>query len=514
MEITELHWTSQSTYPILAALQLLPLLATLLILVVRKRRGLPLIAAGFAFVELLLAVDLYRHFDSTQTAMQLAEYLPLLPALGYHAAADGMTVLFMLLTALLSLMIVLYAQQQHVRGLDRYLVIVFAVQASLQSMFASQDLLWFTLLSPVQLMLIAYLLKGWSNAPQEEMALQRYLQFMGTGLLLLGTGLVVLGWNFAVVNDGQWSFDLHQLARVPVPGAIQTVTFFLLFYGLGIRIPVFPLHGWLPSFAEHGTVAVAGVFLLGLKVGIYGLLRFVFPLLPDAVMQWHAWVVAFALTGIFYAAILALMQTNLRRLLAFAVVSHTGLLTIGLFTLSTAAFQGSLMLSANFGLATAGLLFMSSVVYRRTHTLTLSRLGGLFDPLPVIGVAFLIAGLSIIGMPGTPGFDAAHLVLEASIEEFGALATIAAALGNVAAAAFLLWAFQRAFLAPLDESTQHHHIAPASRMERSIAIMMIVILLGTGFYSEPWLELIEHSFDGLSAQYQHVHTGTMGLVPH
>jgi NADH-quinone oxidoreductase subunit M len=172
------------------------------------------------------------------------------------------------------------------------------------------------------------------------------------------------------------------------------------------------------------------------------------------------------------------------------------------------------MLSVNFGLATAGLLFMSSIVYRRTRTLTLSRLGGLFDPLPVIGVAFLIAGLSIIGMPGTPGFDAAHLVLEAAIEEFGALTTIAAALGNVAAAAFLLWAFQRAFLAPLDESAQKHHIDAATGMERTIAIIMILILLGTGFYSEPWLQLIEHSFDSLSAQYQHVHTGTMDLIPH
>ena len=514
MEITELHWTSQSAYPILAALQLLPLLAMLVIMVLRNRRGLPLIASGFAVVELLLAVDLYRHFDSTQAAMQLGEYLPLLPILGYHVAADGMTVLFMLLTALLSLMVVLYTQARHVRGLDRYLAIVFAVEASLQSLFATQDLLWFTLLSAVQLNLVAYLLKGWSNAPQEEMALQRYLQFMGTGLLLLCAGLVMLGWNYAVANDGQWNFDLHRLARVPVPGAIQTVAFFLLFYGLGIRIPVFPLHGWLPSIAEHGTVAVAGVFLIGLKVGVYGLLRFVFPLLPDAVMQWHVWVVAFALTGIFYAAILALMQTNLRRLLAFAVVSHTSLLIIGLFTLSTAAFQGSLMLSVNFGLATAGLLFMSSVVYRRTRTLTLSRLGGLFDPLPVIGVAFLIAGLSIIGMPGTPGFDAAHLVLEAAIEEFGALVTIAAALGNVAAAAFLLWAFQRAFLAPLDPSGQKRHIDPATGMERTIAIMMILILLGTGFYSEPWLELIEHSFDSLSTQYQHVHTGTMDLIPH
>jgi NADH-quinone oxidoreductase subunit M len=324
----------------------------------------------------------------------------------------------------------------------------------------------------------------------------------------------MLGWNYAVSSDGHWSFDLQRLQQVPVPDTTQTVIFFLLFYGLGIRIPVFPLHGWLPAIAEHGTVAVSGVLLLGLKVGVYGLLRFVFPLVPDAVLEWHDWVTAFALTGIFYAAILALMQTNLRRLLAFAVVSHTSVLIIGLFTLSSAAFQGSLMLSVNFGLATAGLLFMSGIVYRRTHTLTLSRLGGLFDPLPVVGVAFLVAGLSIIGMPGTPGFDAAHLMLEAAIEEFGALVTIGAALGNVAAAAFLLWAFQRAFLAPLEEDAPPPAVEPASMLERTLAVTTIVILLGTGFYSKPWLNLVENSFDGLTERYEHKHTGSMDLMPH
>ena len=157
---------------------------------------------------------------------------------------------------------------------------------------------------------------------------------------------------------------------------------------------------------------------------------------------------------------------------------------------------------------------MSGFVYRRTRTLTLPRLGGLFDPLPVIGITFLIAGLSIIGMPGTPGFDAVHLVLEAAILEFGAMVTIAAALGNVAAAAFLLWAFQRAFLAPLAEEHANIPSNPPPAWNAVIAMMMIVILLGTGFYSEPWLELLEHSFDGLSTHTSICHAGTMDLMSH
>lgn len=513
MHLAELHWTTQSSYPILATLQLLPLLAIVLILALRGRMALYPVAIGLAVAELLLAFDLYRHFDATQPAMQLAEQLPLLPLLGYHAAVDGMSVLFILVTAVLSLLVILYAKVRELSGSAMFLAMVFAIEASLQGMFVTLDLLWFTLLSVVELLLIAYLLQRFAKAPQDDMAMGRYLQFMGIGLLLLFTGVFMLAWNHADATGGQWSFDLHDLTMIPVPVAIQSVIFFLLFYGLGIRIPLFPLHGWLPLVAEHGTIAVAGIFLLGLKTGIYALVRFVLPLLPEAVLRWHDWVVAFALTGIFYAATLALKQVNLRRMLAFAVISHTGVLVIGLFSLSHTAFQGSILLSTTFGTATAGLLLMSGFVFRRTRTLLLPRLGNLFGHLPVIGIAFLVAGLSIIGMPGTPGFDAVHLMLEAAILEFGAMVTIAAALGNVAAAAFLLWAFQRTFLAPRAEGIPAPDIKPVTSMERVIAMMVIVILLGTGFHTEPWLVLLEHSFDGLTALYDgNDHAGDPGLV--
>jgi len=515
MNLAELHWTTQSSYPILAALQLLPLVASVLLASLRGRAAVYPAAIGLGMAELLLALDLYRHFDPAEPAMQLAEQLPLLPLLGYHAAVDGMSVLFILLTAVLSLLLVLYAKVRRLARPATLLTMVFAIEAVLQGMFVTLNLLWFTLLSAAELLLIAWLMQRWAKAPQDDMAMRRYLQFMGIGLLLLLAGVFMLGWNHAIATGGQWSFDLHDLALVPVPVEIQSVIFFLLFYGLGVRIPLFPLHGWLPLVAEHGTIAVAGIFLLGLKTGIYGLVRFVLPLLSEAVVRWHHWVVAFALAGIFYAATLALMQVNLRRMLAFAVISHTGLMIIGLFSLSHTAFQGCILLSATFGTATACLLLMSGFVYRRTRTLLLPRLGGLFGHLPVIGTAFLFAGLSIIGMPGTPGFHAVHLMLEAAILEFGAMLTIAAALGNVAAAAFLLWAFQRAFLAPLADDVPAPEIEPPIPMERVIAVMLILILLGTGFYSEPWMNLIEHSFDGLTAIYEgNGHAGNPGPETH
>ncbi|MEE9493855.1 MAG: NADH-quinone oxidoreductase subunit M [Gammaproteobacteria bacterium] len=501
MSIPELHWSAQSAYPILATLQLLPLVALGMVLLLRHSRLLLATAIGFSIAELMIAINLYYTLEGKTSALQLSERFDLLPPVIYHAAVDGMSVLFMLMTTIITLLIVLYGHIRKIHPYSKFIAVVFAIEASLQSLFCTQNLLWFSLLSTVELILIAFILKAWANAPKEDLARQRYLQFMGTGLALLFTGVFILGWNYADAHNGIWSFELQSLINEPLPESLSVSIFFLLFYGLAIRIPLFPLHGWLPVMAEHGTVAVAGVFLLGLKTGIYGLVRFVFPLVPDAIKLWDEWVVAFAVIGIFYAALLAIIQTNMRRLLAYAVVSHTSIIVIGLFTLNKLGFQGSILLSVNFGLATAGLLFMTGLIYRRTHTLSLPRLGNLFEQFPFIGTAFLIAGLSIIGMPGTPGFDAAHLMMEASIKRFGALVTIAAALGNVAAAGFLLWSFQRAFLSPPQIEPRKKELEPATFMERILAITIILILLGAGFYSEPWLKLIEPSLDSLEMIY-------------
>lgn len=494
--LTELPWSG--AYPPLFTLLMLPLVAALLILLLRKTAlafPLAIIAAG---AELAVAVGAYRAYDAHHPALQFAERWQ---TIGWHSAADGISLLFILLTAVLSLLVVLYGRVRPLQPQASFLAVVFGVEASLMGLFTTLNLLWFIAFSGLQLAVMGYLLWRWATSPGKTLALTRFWQFMGLGLVLLSAGVLLLGWNHADANGGVWSFDLIQLGQTPVRAGLQSVVFFLLFYGLAIRVPLFPLHGWLPLTAEHGTVAVAPVFLLGLKVGIYGLLRFVFPLLPEAVMQWQPFVIGFAVIGVFYAALLALQQTDLRRLLAFAVISHTGLLVIGLFTLEAAALQGALLLSATFGLAGAGLVLMTGLVFRRTNTTALPKLGGLFDRIPLIGIAFLAAGLAIVGMPLTPGFDAVHLILEAAIHRFGALLTIAAALGNVVAAGFLLWAFQRAFLAQAADKDAPQGMAKANAIETALALSFIIIMPAVGFYFAPWLELTDTAVQTLAAHF-------------
>jgi len=452
-----------------------------------------------AIIEMALAIALYMGFDAQTGAMQYANQANLF-GVSYHVAVDGISVLFVLLTALLSLLSVFFIIFRDLHH-TRVLAVMAFIQATLVSQFVSVDLLWFVMMSLLEVISTAYLLYRWATYIDADLMITRYLQFMGISLLLLIVGTLMLGWNYSTYHAGVWSFDLYELVNTPLDPAVATVIFFSLFYGLGIRIPLFPLHGWLPMTMQHGNVTVAPILLLGLKVGVFALFRFVLPIMPEAVKHWQNTVIAFAIIGIFYAAVLAMRQSNIRRLMAYGVISHTGILTIGLFTLTRAGFEGGTLLAINFGLAISGLMFMTGLVFHRTNTASMERLGGLFDYLPVVGIAFLVAGLAIVGMPGTPGFYAVHFVLEASIDEFGALVTIAAALGNVIAAGFLLYAFQRAFLTKPKGSTKNWDTSPARITERIMAVSMILVILGMGLFSSLWVDLFDHTLDGISILY-------------
>lgn len=500
--MSELFWNQHASLPLLAMLQLLPLAGALLLVRLGAHPLAVRLGGVVAALELLLAVLLYRQFDAAAAGYQFAERLDILGPLAYHAGADGVTVLFVLLAALIVFLVVLYSLVRGLPELSRLIAVMLAVEGVMMSMLVTFNLLWFVLGSAVDLALVGYLINRWSDSPDRDKAMRYFYQFQGVGLTMLLAGVLGLGWAYHDATAAAWSFDLLDLAGFEAPGKLGAVIFFLLFYGLGVRTPIFPLHGWLPTVMQHGVVAIAPALLLGVKVGIYGLVRFVLPLTPTAASTWAPYVVGFAMAGVFYAALLAFQQTSLRKLIAFAVVSHTSLVIVGLFALDHIALQGGLLLAVNFGLAATAMMLMTGFVHRRTRTTQLNKLGGLFDRIPAIGLTFLVAGLAIVGMPGTPGFDAAHLLLEAAIHRFGALPTVAAALGNVVAAGFLLWAFQRAFLAPAP-SGRKAAVERATPMELIITGALLTLMLVAGFYMTPWLDLVETSMKELAGRFVH-----------
>lgn len=485
--------------PILTFLQLLPLAGAAVVFALGERKAAVWAGRGFALAELWLAIVVYRSIDPRNAMLQLAERFD---AVGYHVAADGVSALFVLLCALIVVLMALY---ELVRGLaypGRLLGLILLAEAALMSSLLTLNLLWFALASLAELIVAAHMIGKWSTSTVENriLATTRFLQFQSIGLLMLAGGILIIAWGHADATR-QWSFDFFDLMQTPAQGRFQSAAFFLMFYGLAVRTPLFPLHGWLPNVMHRGMVSIAPSLLLGVKVGIYGMLRFVLPLTQEAIIVWQDTIVGFAMVGVFYAAVLAFLQTNLRRLLSFAVVSHTSLIVIGLFSLHPLGIAGAVLLSVNFGLAVTAMLFMVGFVFRRTRSTDLAKLGGLFERIPFIAASFLIGGLAIVGMPGTPGFDAAHLVLEAAMERFGALPTIATALGNVTAAGFLLYAFQRSFIAPRPDGEPVQRLERTLPMEYLVGGLAITVMLLAGWYFETWLDLIEPTTRAMAARF-------------
>ncbi len=482
--------------PLLAALQLLPLAGAGLVLALGERVLAVRLGKAVALAELLLAAWVASRIDSASSAFQFAERWS---ALAYHVGVDGIAIVFILAAALLTFLMTLYGMSRGMISPGRLFAVLLVAEAGFIGMLVTLNVAWFAVFSLIELWSVVYLLRRWASSRAEIQALARFIQYQGFGWLMFAAGCVVLGWGHADATGGRWSFDLFDLTGALPEGKFQTAAFYLLFYGLAVRTPLFPLHGWLPNMAQHGLIAVAPALMVGVKVGIFGMLRFVLPLTPAAVATWQPYVVGFAMAGVFFAAALAFLQTNLRRLLAFAVVSHTSLLVIGLFSLHEAGIQGTVLLSANFGLAVTGMWFIVGFVFRRTGTTELGELSGLFERIPFLAIAFLSFGLAIVGMPGTPGFDAAHLILESAIDRFGALSTVATALGNVAAAGFLLWAFQRAFLSQARSGGLD--VDRTLVMEYIVVGIALTAMLAIGFFTEPWLQLTEAASHAAAARF-------------
>lgn len=495
--LTELSWQASTGLPLLALLQLLPLAGAAFVFALRERTAGVWLGKLCALATLLLAGYATAQLDPTRPELQLAErFAPL----AYHAAVDGLAMVFVLVAALLTFLMTLYGMSRGMLSPGRLFAVLLLAEAGLLGMLVTVSLAWFAAASALELWAVTFLLRRWAASTVESQALARFIQYQAFGWCLFVAGALVLAWSYADRHAGLWSFDLFDLLEASPSTKFETVAFYLLFYGLAVRTPLFPLHGWLPNMAQHGLIAVAPALMVGVKVGIHGMLRFVLPLTPNAVQYWQPYVVGFAMAGVFFTAALAFQQTNLRRLLAFAVVSHTSLLVIGLFSLHESGIQGSVLLAANFGLAVTGMWFIVGFVFRRTGTTELGELSGLFERIPFLAVAFLTFGLAIVGMPGTPGFDAAHLVLEAAIDQFGALSTVATALGNVAAAGFLLWAFQRAFLSQ-HEDGRSADVERTLPMEYVVCGIALLAMLAIGFFTEPWLYLTEAASRAAVAPY-------------
>jgi NADH-quinone oxidoreductase subunit M len=493
------YWQAATFFPILTVLTLLPLLTMLVVLATKYAHCLSIGIAG-AVVNVLLSLYLLHVFDSAAPGIHLAESLDFL-GMGYRVGVDGTNILFVPLTTILGLLALVYTSITRHRSDRSFVACLLAYQTILIGAFVALNAMQFWFWCLLELLPVVLLSVSAGTGGRRNQVVKAVLQYWLSGLAMSLAGFLLL--SLGLMQSGlAFSFDWLTLKHHNLAIPNETLIFILLFFGFAIRMPLFPFHAWLPLLAEHGTAASVAIFITGLKLGIYALIRFILPLVPGAAEQWADFVVWLGLIGIFYGALLALMQINMRRLLAFAVISHTSMLAIGVFSFNDFALEGSILLSVAYGLATAGMLFSIGLIYERTRTSFLPRLGGLFESNATVGLLFLISALSTMVMPGTPGFDAAHLLIEGAIEEHGWWVAIAISLGNVLAAAFLLWAFQRLFIAHSKRYMQpyssiHHPVV----QERIIALAICGLLMATGFYTTPWLKFIDQEASEIHQHY-------------
>ncbi len=490
-------WSEAIAFPLLSSLMLVPLLATIATVASRST----VMALRFAFAgaasNLILSAYLLSVFNGAATGIQLMEQFQF-AGMSYSVGVDGSNILFVPLTAVLTFLILVYTLiTRHVTN-KSFITSLMAYETILIGAFTAMNIMQFWLWTLLEILPVLLLTINSGTGQNRGWVVSLFLQYWGSGLLMTLAGFLFLAFGL-VGADHDLTFDWLTLQENNAYLHDETLIFILLFFGFAIRMPLFPFHGWLPLLAEHGTVASAAVFLVGLKLGLYALIRFILPLLPGVAEQWAGFVLTLGIISIFYGALLALAQINLRRLLAFAAVSHAGILVIGAFCFNAFGLEGSLLLSVGYGLASAGLLLSVGLVYQRTRTTFMPRLGGLFDNNATIALLFLIAAISVMAMPGTPSFDATHLLVEGVIEEHGWLVAIAMVLGNVLAAAVLLRAFQQSFIA---HPKRLRHNARSSRYvvitERSLALIICLLLIGTGYYTTPWLGFIDQAAAAIS----------------
>lgn len=435
-----------NTLPLLSTLIGLPLLGALLAWLAPQPRQARALALAVGVAELLLSLAVVARIDPNVAGFQLLERHAWIPSIHaeYLVGVDGLSALLPTACALLFLATLIANWNLTGRAMPNlFLALLLLLEGVTIGLFCALDGLLFFLFWELTLIPIHFLIALWGMGPNRRHAAVKYTLFMLAGGAALLFGLLLI----ALAQPGPaLSFDLTQWLRHPLPKSTQWPVFFLLLLGFGVKVPLVPLHVWLPIVAMEGPVSISAI-MTGLKLGAYGLLRFLMPLTPDVARELHWLLAGLAVVSIVYGALSALAQSNLRRLLAFSSISHVGLVVLGLATLTVQGVQGAVSQLFNFALTSGGLFLLAGFLHTRLGSTDLIHLGGLARPLPVASGLFLLLGLASMGMPLTSGFPGELLLLIASLKAHAG-SGLAALGGVILGAGYFLGFYRKAFLGP------------------------------------------------------------------
>lgn len=505
--LNQLYAVDQIGFPVLTCLIFLPLIGALAVFIFPK--WIRQISLGTTIFTFLLALSLIPGFVPQVSDMQFVERVAWVAPLGidYHLGVDGISLLLILLTAFLSVLVVLFSLKTVDYHLQGFLLCLLGLEVTLIGVFAALDLILFFLFWEVMLLPMYFLIKVWGGEGRDRAALKFVLYtLVGSVLMLVGFAILYLNYHDVAVSQNlprQYSFSLIDLLTASVPPKTQALVFLLLFFGFAFKVPMVPFHTWLPDAHVEaptaGSVMLAGVLL---KMGVYGFVRFSLPLLPEASYAFMPMVSLLAVIGILYGAFLALAQDDIKKLIAYSSISHLGFVILGIFAFNDQGMRGGLLQMLNHGISTSALFFVVGFLYVRRHTRLIAAFGGLYKTLPLMAFFFLIASLASMGMPGTNGFVGEFLILVGAAKAnwvYGGLAVG----GVVVGSAYMLWLYQRVMVEPTDHP-ENRGLTDLNVSELVVSVALMIMVVWPGLYPQPFLRMMEGPVQFLMARTERV----------
>ena len=443
----------EQNVPILSIVIALPVLGAIAIGAIQNIGLAKRVALLVAGLELIATLVVVQWFDSTNGDFQLVERHAWIPSLNidFLIGIDGISVLFLPMSALLTLVAII-ASWNSVQHLTRFhFALLLIIEGGTMGVFVALDMMLFFLFWELILPPIFFLIGLWGAGPQRRGAAMKYMLYMLFSGVPLLFALIMLGVNHAMQTGGSiphdLSFSFPVLLKTPVSNDLQVIIFLLLLTGFAVKAPLAPFHTWLPTTAVEAPTQLTAL-LIGLKLGAFGILRFAMPLTPHASVE-YAWVLGiFGAVTFIYAAMIALQQTNLRRLLAYASISHVGLVIVGIATLNMQGIQGAIFQLLNFSMIASCLMLIAGFIQHRIGSTEIIHLGGLAKVMPRLTSFFFLFAIASMGIPGTSGFPAELLLIIGALNAHPGLG-VAALLGAILGAAYMLSFMRRTFFGPV-----------------------------------------------------------------